>query len=140
MTEEKTKFPLGWDKARIQRMLVHYESENLSDEETAALQECLNACMPLDSMIVDLWGWGLHFEDDLDFDWYFEAAFGGMDSAHGCAEALADYFLEKIEEYSMDYNQYEDSEEFDRLIFDEAYSFVVQWRKRIIDEYADAQK
>ena len=64
--------------------------------------------MPIYSMIADLWDWDVHFEDYLSDDWYFEAAFGEPGTLKSCAEELEEFFLEKAEEYGLDYNQHLD--------------------------------
>lgn len=109
------------------------EAQDVDDGELLAqLVEQLNRCMPLESMMTDLWDYDVHFEDDLDTDWYFEAAFGDPDSLQGCSQRLAEFFMGKVSELSIDYNQSADDAEFEALVREEARNFIVEWRQRIV--------
>lgn len=113
-----------------------YPPSELSDIELADLKKSLNGCMPLDSKMVDLWDWDIHFEDALEDDWYFEAVFGEAESAQICAEELAIFFLGKVDEYGIDYNQDAfDSNDFEVFIHDEALKFVTSWRQSVFERY-----
>jgi hypothetical protein len=113
-----------------------YPPSELSDEELYNLKEDLDKCMPRESMMIDLWDWDIHFERELSDDWYFETVFGDLDSAQDCADELADLFLEKVDEYEMDYDQHADPDAFESLVHDEAVKFVTAWRQAIFDRYA----
>ena len=108
-----------------------YPPAELTDVEVEALKARIDEAIPTNSMIVDLWDWDLHFERDLSDDWYFSAAFGPESLAGELAEELADYFLEKIEEYGLDYDQYNDPEVFSTLVITEAKKFITEWRNNI---------
>lgn len=95
----------------------------------------LNICMPRDSLIVDLWDWDIHFERELSLDWCLEAAFGGQDSVPSCAEDLADFFLEKVTEYGMDYDQQADTIAFESFVRNESLNFILVWRMALIATY-----
>lgn len=112
-----------------------YPPAQLSDDELEEFKTRLNACMPLESLMVDLWEWDIHFEDDLDNGWYFETVFGEPESAQACAEQLAEFFLEKVDEYAMDYDQ-NANDDFEAMILDEALKFVTSWRQRVVERYA----
>jgi len=115
-----------------------YPPSELSDVELAGLKEGLNGCMPLDSIMVDLWDWDIHFEDALEDDWYFEAIFGEAESAQTCAEELAIFFLGKVDEYGMDYNQDAfESNDFEVFIHEKALKFVTSWRQSVFERYAE---
>ena len=111
---------------------AYYQLPELTDEEMDEFKHSFKDCMPLGSMMVDLWDWDLHFESALEDDWYFEAAFGGPDSAQACADTLADYFIESADEYGLDYNQDADYEAYESLVQGEASAFVKVWRENIV--------
>jgi len=106
--------------------------DDLTEEEFEALTDRLDACMPRDSMMMDLWDWDIHFERVLEDDWYFEAALGPECLIPSCADDLADLFLEKVDEYGMDYNQSQGDEDFESRVREEAEKFVSEWRQNII--------
>ncbi len=118
-----------WLGERIQ-IETPYPPAILEDDELEALRSRLCKTMPRQSMMLDLWDWDLHFEEDLENDWFFEAAFGPDSSAEDCAETLADYFLEKAAEYAMDYDQCS-SDDFDALVQEEALQFINSWRNNL---------
>ena len=103
----------------------------LSDEEFEELKNHLNGCMPLGSMILDLWDENVRFEENLTADWYMEAAFGTAESLTDCADKLEKFFIDQIERLSLDYNQHGEEELFHDLIKDEARQYVKNWRKNI---------
>ncbi len=113
-----------------------YPPAELSDDELKGFKTHLNACMPLDSLIVDLWSWDIHFENDLEDDWYFETVFGEAASAQACAEQLAEFFIQKADAYVMDHDRVVTSNDFRAMVREEALKFVTSWRQRIVDRYA----
>ena len=115
---------------------IPYPFSILSEEQLEALKDHLRACMPLNSMIIDLWDWDVHFEDYLSDDWYFEAVFGDEAGVDPCSEELAEFFLEKCDEYGIDYNQTDDDPEFEELILTEAKKFIMGWRQAVVARYA----
>jgi hypothetical protein len=108
-----------------------YITTELSDEEFEELRNNLNGCMPLGSMILDLWDENVRFEEKLSSEWYVEAAFGTEDSLAFCAEQLEVFFMSHVEDLSLDYNQKGEDELFNELVKDEARQFVKNWRKNI---------
>lgn len=108
-----------------------YITTELSDEEFEELKNNLNGCMPLGSMILDLWDENVRFEENLTSKWYIEAAFGTEDSLSDCATQLENFFLTHVENLALDYNQYGEELLFQELIRDEARQFVKNWRKNI---------
>jgi hypothetical protein len=117
-----------------------YPPAELADDELDALKNMLRDQMPVRSMMMDLWDWDIHFEEDLESDWFFEAAFGPVSSEENCAEDLADYFLEKADECSMDYNQHDDYEEFEKLVCAEAIKFIRDWRTNLMNSFLAADR
>lgn len=115
-----------------------YPPSTLSDEELDELKRRLNECMPSNSMIMDLWDWDIHFEEELGCDWYFEVAFGSLKSNLACCvDELASFFMEKVIEYDLDYNQDNDSAEFNEMVRKEAHDFIIAWRGKIIDKFVN---
>jgi hypothetical protein len=115
-----------------------YPPAELSEEELDELKRCLNECMPSNSMIMDLWYWNIHFEEDLGDDWYFEVAFGSLKSnIDHCVDELASFFMEKVIEYDLDYNQINDSAEFNEMVRKKAHEFIIAWRGKIIDRFVN---
>jgi hypothetical protein len=117
-----------------------YPPAILSDEDLQILKERLNQWMPFDSMIVDLWDWDIHFEEQLGEDWYFETVFGPSSSIESCADTLAEFFLECIDEYNMDYaqNNWTDAD-FEKWIKEQCSIFIKTWRQKIINEFTSAK-
>jgi hypothetical protein len=110
----------------------------LSDEDLDRLKDRLSGCMPRRSMIIDLWDWDIRFEELLEDDWYFEAAFGTPDTVDECATELADLFLEQVDKWGIDYNQYEDPDGFEEMVSEEARKFVRSWREDIFKKLVQA--
>jgi hypothetical protein len=113
-----------------------FPPSKLSEKALNELKCQLKRHMPLDSMIIDLWDWDIHFEDDLGDDWYFEAVFGAQASIEQCAKQLADFFFEKCNEYSIDYNQSPNDPDFEKLIQNQAENFILDWRNSAFVQYA----
>ena len=111
----------------------------LTDDEVETLKERLRECMPLDTIITDLWDWDLNFEEDLIDDWYFAAIFGESDCIDGCADVLAEYFLKKCDEYGLDFNRDADPEWFDSHVLEQATEFLVSWRRTVVAKYGLAK-
>ncbi len=111
---------------------------DLSEEELDELKRRLNECMPFNSIIIGLWDWDIHFEEDLGGDWYFEAAFGSSKSnIDHCIKELAEFFLEKVVEYNLDYDQHNDPDGFDKMVRKEAHDFIIAWRGKIVDRFVN---
>jgi hypothetical protein len=85
-------------------------------------------------MINDLRDWDIHVEDGdyLSDDWLREAAFGEADTESECAEELAELFLQKCDEYDMDYDQSSDPDGFAIRVHETAEAFIRQWRARLL--------
>jgi hypothetical protein len=114
-----------------------YPPTKLSEEALGELRDRLNECMPLDSMITDLWDRDIHFEEYLGDDWYFEAVFGAASSIVQCAEELAEFFVEKCDEWGIDYDQSPDDDpEFEGLVRQEAQDFIRGWRNNVFARHA----
>lgn len=110
----------------------------LEDDELDDLKRRLGKFMPLDSIIIDLWDWDIHFESELYDDWFLSAAFGPPGALDSCSTDLADFFLEKVDEYGLDYDRHRGREGFADLIREESMKFVENWRRNIatLDEKA----
>jgi len=53
--KEKTKFPPGWNEARVRRVLAHYEEQTEDEavaEDEAAFEECLETAMEVPMELV----------------------------------------------------------------------------------------
>ena len=120
------------DRFRLKRP---YPRPIVSPEEWEEARRRLNALIPRDSMIFDLWDWDLHFEDDLGDDWYLAAVFGSEEDVEDCASSLAEYFLENVEKYGMDYDQYGQEDLFAELMQDQAEAFIRRWREAVFDRF-----
>jgi hypothetical protein len=103
----------------------------LEDNELDELKRRLGEFMPLDSIIIDLWDWDIHFESELCDDWFLSAAFGHTDTLDSCSADLADFFLEKVDEYGMNYDQHSDREGFEDWIKRESMKFIENWRRNL---------
>ena len=109
----------------------------MSEDDESDARGLLRRAMPRDSLIRDLGDWDLHIEDGdlLSDDWIREAAFGGEHSVGWCADELVDVFIEKCDEYDMDYDQPADPEGFKKQVQEAATAFVRQWRLRLKEIY-----
>ena len=107
----------------------------LSEEGFGKLKDELRRCMPLDSMIVDLWDWDVHFEDALGYEWFFDAACGDESCVASCSEDLADFFLQQAEDLRLDYDQYDDYESFKNRVRTEATEFIGKWQGNLTKKF-----
>jgi hypothetical protein len=117
-----------------------YPTTVLSDDELDELKTRLRDCMPRGGMILDLWDYDVHFEELLEDDWYFAAVFGDSSGVDDCVEQLAEFFMEKCNEYDMDYNQHGEEEWFKSHVLEQATEFVLGWRRRVVEKYGSALK
>ena len=117
-----------------------YPTTVLSDDGLDELKTRLRDCMPRDGMILDLWDYDVHFEELLEDDWYFAAVFGDPSGVDDCAERLAEFFLEKCNEFDMDYDQQGEEDEFRSRVLAQATQFVLGWRRRVVAKYGSALK
>jgi hypothetical protein len=111
-----------------------YPPATLTEEQLLELKDKLNEFMPVYSMIIDLWDWDVHFEDYLSEDWYFEAVFGDDKSIDYCAENLAEFFLEQVVKFDLDYDQFGNEDFFEELVLEESKKFIVEWRENIFEK------
>lgn len=104
--------------------------------ENNDLSERLVDLMPRDSMVLDLWGWDIRFED-VSFDGLEEAAFSDGDEQAAHAENLADNFLQWIDQYGIDYNQtgWDSDEDFEAWIRQQCLDFMKKWRENVRREF-----
>jgi hypothetical protein len=107
------------------------------EEVDEALRERLRALMPRDSMVMDLWSWDIHFEDE-SFDDISTVAFSDEDELAKYADTLAENFLRWIDEYGMDYNQqdWQSPDEFSGWIRQQCLDFLMKWRAIVKKEFA----
>jgi hypothetical protein len=109
----------------------------IEEEDLEKLRLILNEYMPKDSPVYDLWDYDLHFEEYLEADWYFEVLFGEEKTIDGNVEILTDYFLEKIEEFSMDYDQKIGHEKkFEEMVYNWCLQFIRDWRSNLHKNFA----
>ena len=109
--------------------------EVLKDEEIEELVSNLTDLMPLDTIITDLWDWGIHFEDLTFEDRIFDIALGPDSEVEAGARALTEDMLRWIDECHMDYAQEEyEGNEFERWIYEEALNFLHKWRENIFNK------
>lgn len=113
-----------------------YPPTELSEERLEEMKGRINKCMPLDSMVTDLWDWDIHFEECLSDDWYFEAVFGPASSVALCSEQLAEFFVQKCDEYGIDYDQSADDPSFENLVREQTANFICGWRNNVFSSYA----
>lgn len=116
-----------------------YPPAELPEDRLQALKESLEECIPVGNLMTDLWNWDVHFEQQLDEDWYFDTVFGSESAVQVCASTLADFFLEKCDELSLDYDQDTDYPAFESMINEQALGFVRQWRANIVARFADQE-
>ena len=117
-------------------IVTPYPPSSLSDDELDELKEYINECIPLETIIVNLWDWDIRFEEILGDDWYFESVFGTTTSLEQCADLLAEFFLKMVDEYGMDYDQQNYGlEEFEQWIGEEVRTFISKWRKNIFNRF-----
>ena len=90
-------------------------------------------------MITDLWDWDIHFERDLRDDWYYEVVFGSALSIESCADELTEFFVEKCNEYCIDYNQQGD-DFFDGHVRERAANFIQDWRRNLFARLAESNR
>jgi hypothetical protein len=107
-----------------------YPPGELSDDDLTDFQRRLVKCMPLDSLIIQLWDWDVQFQDLLGEDWFFSAAFGGPETADECASELEELFLAKAAEFGIDLGVIGMDEE-QELAGNAAMDFVLGWRARL---------
>ena len=114
-----------------------YPPTTISAEEWEEAKRRLNGLMPLDSIIFDLWDWDLHFEEDLTDDWYLAAVFGSEEDVESCASSLAEYFLENVARFGMDYaeEEFDESGSFEAFVQDGAEAFIKRWREAVFDRF-----
>ena len=116
-------------------METPYPPSETSEDELNELKDSFNEYIPVNSMIVDLWDWDIHFEDHLSEEWYFDSVFGSSTSLGQSVDELVDFFLEKVDEYDMDYDQQNDPESFKQLVREEALSLITCWRENIFNRF-----
>jgi ankyrin repeat protein len=108
-----------------------YPPSVLEDKESDNLLYFLRTYMPLDTIITDLWDWDIRFEYDLEADWLYNTIFGDQTNIEENGSELVDFFLEKVDEYELDYNQIYDDQKFNLFVQEEAARFIKNWRKNL---------
>lgn len=115
-----------------ENVLAQYLSESAPPTD---IRQRLIGLIPLDTIVTDLWGLDIHFEE-ISFDDITEVAFGTDEEIAKNAEYLAEDFLGWIDEYDMDYAQ-EDWEpgELEEWVFEECLKFMRAWRQNVKKEF-----
>ncbi|WP_332671655.1 hypothetical protein [Aromatoleum sp.] len=123
----------------VESLEVPVPASSLSDEALEEFKYSINECMPLSTMITDLWDWNIHFENEeyLGDDWYFDAIFGAPSSLQDCAGQLAEFFIDECGALDVDYDHDLDDPVFVSLVQEHAERFIEGWRKNL---YARVQK
>jgi hypothetical protein len=112
-----------------------YPNAELQEDELWELKRRLNNLMPLESMIIDLWDYDLHFEETTFEATYFDVACGPADLANAEAESLQEEFLNWNIEYNMGYDQADWEEgEYEKWVLEECKNFIKKWRQNIYDK------
>ncbi len=100
-------------------------SDELSEEEIMSVRNALQALMPMDTMVTDMWDWDIRFEDITFEESFFDVAFGGEDEIAGHAEQLKEDILTWIDEYAMDYAQEQwDDDEFEKWVYEQSVELI----------------
>lgn len=111
----------------------YLEDGNPAEAKARRLVEC----MPLDTIVTDLWDWDIRFEQE-SFDDIEDAAFCSDDELEHFAELLADDFERWADEYGMDYDQssFESPEDFSKYVKQQCVQFMEEWQKNVKAEFA----
>jgi len=128
---------IAWLSGKSENLEAPFPPEDISEDHEEELKSALNQCMPLYNMMIDLWDWDIHFERELSNDWYFYSLFGDDSDVFLCAKELSEFFIEKCDEYLIDYDQWQ-NDEFENLVNEEAAKFIYGWRKNVFDRYGRA--
>ena len=119
-----------WYGTRFQ-LEIPFIRGKLTEAELEGLKCLIRDQMPLESMILELWNYDLHFEEDLEDEWFFESAFGDADSEGFCVEELFNYFFEKNDEYEIYPNEFDSDDDFRSWIEEESLNFIRKWREKV---------
>jgi hypothetical protein len=95
------------------------------------LHTVLVSLIPKDNLIVDLWEQDCRFEKDLGEEWFYNAAFGTQGMVAELAMGLGEFFLDKVAEYRMDYDQRAAPEHFLAWISESSLTLILEWRSNI---------
>jgi hypothetical protein len=106
--------------------------EELDEDVLEELKYALNKLMPLGTMVTDMWDWDIHFENRTFNDTYFDVAFGPEEYAIEQAMFLKEDMLAWIDEFNMDYAQYELGKEFEDWLYEQCVEFIKGWRSNIV--------
>src|SRR5574343_17433 len=81
-------------------------------------------CMPLYTVVTDLWDWDIRFEEE-SFDDIEDVAFCREKEIEHFAELLASDFERWVDEYEMDYNQneFENPDGFSAFVKEQCVQF-----------------
>lgn len=93
-------------------------------------------CMPLNTIVTDLWDSDIRFEEE---------SFGDIEEATFCDEELFESFAEQLavdferwcDEYDLDYNQneFDRPEDFSAFVKEECLKFMKGWRSNVRAEF-----
>jgi hypothetical protein len=117
-----------------------WPSGELTDEEVQAGKDALRKLMPLDTIVTDMWDYDIHFEDATFEDTYFDVALGSDEFAYSQAERLKEDILGWIQEFGIDYDQGQRTEEeFGQWVLDQCKDFILKWRSNIVRKFSCGQ-
>lgn len=93
-------------------------------------------CMPLNTIVTNLWDWDIQFQEE-SFGDIEEAAFCNDDEIERFADLLAADFERWVDEYDMDLNQneFENPDGFSEFVKEQCVQFMKEWRQNVKAEF-----
>lgn len=93
-------------------------------------------CMPLDTLVTELWDWDIRFEEE-SFEDLEAVAFCADEQLAEYAHCLAGDVERWINEYDIDYNQngFENPEAYVKWIRGQCLEFMTKWRSNVKSEF-----
>jgi hypothetical protein len=140
VSEYVLRFAENYTNKNIEAYLnggLHEEEKVDDNDDDAELRERLRALMPRNSMVLDLWNWDIHFEDE-SFDDISSVVFSDDDDELAkFADILTEDILRWIDENKMDYNQHgwQSPDEFSSWIRQQVFDVLTKWRENVKKEF-----
>lgn len=106
------------------------------EDPEEAKERRLIECMPLDTIVTDLWDADIRFEEE-SFGDIEDAAFCDEEALEPIAEQLAEDFERWVVEYELDYNRngFDSPEDFSAFVKEECLKFMKGWRSNVREEF-----